>query len=90
MEEEKRKLIEQRQQEELEEMKNMIRIAQSVKQVNGKFIKTKTVWDLGQQKMLGEPIQGDALEQEQTIGDYDMRLDKETYNFFKNQEKLAQ
>ena len=40
--------------------------------------------------MIGEPVQGEALDQEKTIGDYDMRLDKETYNFFKNQEKLAQ
>lgn len=71
-------------------MKNMIRIAQSVKEVNGKHIKTKTIWDLGQQKMIGEPQQSEAIDKEKVIGDYDMRLDKETFNFFKNQEKLVQ
>ena len=47
------------------------------------------MWDLGQQKMIGEPVESEALDDERKIGEYDMRLDKETYNFFKNQEKLV-
>lgn len=80
--------MEQRKQEEIEEMKNLIRIHQSVKVVNNKHFKTKTIWDLGQQKMIGEAIEEEADDQEKTIGEYDMRIDKETYNFFKFQEKL--
>lgn len=71
-------------------MKNTIRIQQTIKDVNGKCTKIRTVWDLGQQKLIGEPQQGEALDEEKTIGEYDMRLDKETFNYFKNQERLAQ
>jgi hypothetical protein len=33
--------------------------------------------------MIGEAVQEDADDQEKKIGEYDMRVDKETYNFFK-------
>ena len=69
-------------------MKNLVRITQTIKQVNKQYFKTKTVWDLGLQKMIGEAVQEDADDQEKKIGEYDMRVDKETYNFFKMQEKL--
>lgn len=52
-------------------------------------MKTKIVEDLGQGKIL-EQVEEEAKDQEKDIGEYNVRLDKETHNFFKTQERIAQ
>ena len=69
---------------EEEEQKNMVRISQELIQINGKYIYKRITTDLGLKKEI-DKYEGVASDADSETGKYDMKLDKETFNFFRNE-----